>query len=188
MSLPTELIEHRRYLAKQEKLAEQGNAEAQFVMGQAYAGIHYHGRHVPTAIDWYTKAAEQGHSEAQFELGQCYSHGDGTNQDHGLSLYWYKKAAMQGHGIAQTRVALAYEMGFGVDKNLVEAYAWLRVSLRLGKSAWARQMEKVLSLDELVEAEARYQELRNQISAFSGLTKDSFDKKYVATKNSLLQR
>ena len=51
------------------KLAEQGNADAQFRIGRVYSS----GGNVPQdyakAVQWFRIAADQGHSGAQFHLG-----------------------------------------------------------------------------------------------------------------------
>ncbi|MDE5592819.1 MAG: hypothetical protein K2I75_02695 [Clostridiales bacterium] len=57
------------------KLAELGNANAQYNMGEHY----YHGDSVEQdydkAVEWYSKAAEQEQAKAQYMLGYCYYHG-----------------------------------------------------------------------------------------------------------------
>src|SRR5437667_10144496 len=62
-------------------LAEQGNANAQFLLGVMYST----GRGVPkdyaAAINWYRKAADQGDPNAQTNLGVMYRDGHGYPQD-----------------------------------------------------------------------------------------------------------
>ncbi len=62
-------------------LAQQGDADAQFYLGQMYSK----GRGVPQddaeAVAWYRRAAEHGDAEAQFYLGQMYSKGRGVPQE-----------------------------------------------------------------------------------------------------------
>ena len=59
-------------------LAEQGNTDAQFNLGQMY----YYGRGVPrdykTAVKWYGLGAEQGDVDAQVNLGVMYHDGLGV--------------------------------------------------------------------------------------------------------------
>ena len=51
------------------ELARQGNADAQFNLGQMYAeGIRV-GNDEREAVNWYRKAATQGNMKAQFNLG-----------------------------------------------------------------------------------------------------------------------
>jgi TPR repeat protein len=54
------------------KAAEQGDAESQFKLAEAYlvgSGIN---RDYVEALKWFWKAAEQGDAEAQFHLGLLY--------------------------------------------------------------------------------------------------------------------
>jgi len=82
-------------------LAEHGNAEAQYQLGQMY----FFGEGVPEDLEegfrWVRKAAEQGHAEAQFQLGQMYYFGEGVPEDLQEGLAWVRKAAKQGHAGAR---------------------------------------------------------------------------------------
>ena len=80
--------------------AEQGNADAQFALGEAY----YDGRMVAQdrqqALRWFRAAADQGHAEAQYTLGFLYQMGRGVPSDPSQAMFWYQKAASQGHAQA----------------------------------------------------------------------------------------
>ena len=51
-------------------LAEQGDAEAQIMMGQIYRKGEGVPQDYEKAVNWYTLAAEQGHAYAQGVLGE----------------------------------------------------------------------------------------------------------------------
>lgn len=74
-------------------LANQGNAEAQYILGVSY----HDGEGVPQdyaeAVKWYRKAAEQGYASAQFNLGIMYRIGQGVPQDYVQAHKWYNLAA-----------------------------------------------------------------------------------------------
>ena len=104
--------ERREYLKNLRKEAQQGDAEAQFYLGNMY----YNGEGVPfvdgsggegvtqdyaEAAKWYRKAAEQGHPWAQTYLGWMYDTGKGVTQDYAEAVKWYRKAAEQGNAMAQ---------------------------------------------------------------------------------------
>lgn len=76
--------------------AEQGDADAQFALGERY---FYGNRDVSQddeqAVYWYRKAAEQGDAYAQCDLGLCYADGVGVLQDKQEAVYWYRRAAEQ---------------------------------------------------------------------------------------------
>ena len=108
------------------RTAEQGDAETQFRLGQAYS----FGRGVPQdseeAAKWYRRAAEQGHSRAQFMLGDRYAHGAGVAFDYQEAVKWFRRAAEAGDVGAFHKLGLMYESGQGVSKNEREAAKWYR--------------------------------------------------------------
>lgn len=90
--------------------AEQGDAEAQFELGQMYyigSGVEENDE---KAAFWYRKAAEQSNMEAQYWLGKMYELGSGLEQDDEQAEFWYRKATEQGHEEAQEALR-----GLGVD-------------------------------------------------------------------------
>jgi hypothetical protein len=86
------------------KVAEQGDAEAQFSLGD----LHYNGQGVPKdyaqAAFWFLKAAEQGNAGAQFLLGFQYMWGLGVPKDYPEAYFWYDLAAV-GEGRLRAREA-----------------------------------------------------------------------------------
>ena len=91
--------------------AEQGDAEAQSVLGLMYSL----GLGVPQdkheAVKWYRRAAEQGYAHGQFSLGVMYYFAEGVPKDHVLSYKWFNLSAAQGNkNSAELRDVLATEM------------------------------------------------------------------------------
>lgn len=75
------------------KAAEQGNADAQFLLGMRYyigSGVQ---QDYTEAAKWFRKAAEQGYADAQFLLGKQYEQGIGVPEDPREAARWYAKAA-----------------------------------------------------------------------------------------------
>ena len=74
-------------------LADQGYAEAQFMLGLMYHG----GQGVPQdyaqAVSWFRKAADQGYAYAQYGLGVMYYYGQGVPQDYIQEHMWLNLAA-----------------------------------------------------------------------------------------------
>ena len=60
---------------------EQGDADAQYVLGAMFAFGQGAPQDDAQAVKWYRKAAEQGHALAQFNLGYRYLKGEGVAQD-----------------------------------------------------------------------------------------------------------
>lgn len=134
--------------AKYRPAAAQGDAEAQFKLGQMY----FHNSSFKKeervakwieAEKWLRKAADQGHTEAQFYMGRICRFGIGLpTKKPEESKDWYRKAAEQGHipsmmaldwyrevaelGYAEAQYALGkqYEDGAGVPRDKNEAMAW----------------------------------------------------------------
>ena len=76
--------------------AEQGDAEAQNLIGAIYAGgpcvVRDH-----AAAKWYRSSAEQGFAAAQYGFGVMYYNGDGQPQDSILAHVWVSMAIVNGH-------------------------------------------------------------------------------------------
>ena len=100
-------------------LADKGDADAQFNMGQAYKL----GRGVPTdlrlAQSWYERAAQQGHEQAQANLGLILF----QNGERQAAIPWIRKAADHGDPRAQYVLGTALFNGDIVAKDWPRAYA-----------------------------------------------------------------
>jgi Sel1 repeat len=85
--------------------ADQGDANAQFLVGTMYQ----RGRGVPEdatqAVHWYRLAAEQGQVKAQFFLGWAYIVAMGVPKDYAQAEMWLGKAAAQGDADAKAKLA-----------------------------------------------------------------------------------
>ncbi len=112
--------------------AEQGDAEAQNLLGWMYE----YGRGVAEdkveAAKWFRKAAKQGYARAQHWLGLTYYKGDGVPRDYEEAVKWFRKAAEQGEGCSistrqsQHWLGQMYYKGDGVPRDYEEAAKWYR--------------------------------------------------------------
>jgi TPR repeat protein len=84
-----------------ERSAAQGNAYAQFMLGELYEAGKGVDRNLKVAADWREKAANRGNSLAQLKLGKMYLSGEGVEKDAGKAAYWLERAAVEGNGEAQ---------------------------------------------------------------------------------------
>ena len=129
------------------RLAEKGDADARFNMGQAYRL----GRGVPAdlviARAFYQQAAAQGHHQAQANLGLIlYESGDRAG-----ALPWLRKAADNGDARSQYVLGTLLFNGDIVGKDPVRAYALLTSAARQGLPFASRnieEMEKYISAEE----------------------------------------
>lgn len=119
-------------LAEWRPLAEQGNSEAQNMLGFMYR----YGQGVPQDFEqarvWYRRAADQGNATSQNNLGALYRQGLGVPQDYEEAFRWFLRAAEQGNGGAQNHLGLMYFKGEGVDKDLIQAYKWAYLAAQQG--------------------------------------------------------
>ena len=128
-------------------LADKGDADAQFNLGQAYRL----GRGVPVnlriAQSWYQKAAAKGHEQAQGYYGlMLYESGKRKE-----ALPWIRKAADRGDAKAQYVMGIELTNGELVAKDWPRAYALMTRAAAQGLPAAARslvQMEQFLPVDQ----------------------------------------
>jgi hypothetical protein len=129
-------------------LAEKGNAEAQFNLGQAYR----FGRGVPINLGaaqvWYERAARKGHDLAQLTVGELLF--DNGNKAAGVA--WLKMAAEKGQSRAMLLYGLALFNGDGVRRDPVLGYAYASRAAALG---FAPAKEALAQFDQVLPPDAR---------------------------------
>ncbi|HEX8223558.1 MAG TPA: tetratricopeptide repeat protein [Allosphingosinicella sp.] len=106
-------------IAEWRPLADRGDADAQFNLGQAYKmgrGVTVNPR---LAQSWYEKAAKQGHEQAQVNVGLLLYNG-GRRQE---AMPWIRKAADLGDPRAQYILGTELFNGDLVGKDWPRAYA-----------------------------------------------------------------
>lgn len=107
------------------KLAEQGNPEAQYKVGEMYE----QGKGVPKDMDkakeWFKKSAKQGHRKANYKLLYLEVQMNGLNDVTKTQVDSLRKEAAAGVPDAQYFLGKMYASGIGVPKSLNNALAWL---------------------------------------------------------------
>jgi hypothetical protein len=129
-------------------LAEKGDADAQFNLGQAYRL----GKGVPlnlgAAQTWFERAATSGHLDAQTTLGLLlFQNG---NQSEGIK--WLRKAAEQGEPRALLVYGTALYNGDGVTQDRMLGYAYVSRAAALGL---VPAQQTLSELDQLVSTADR---------------------------------
>ncbi len=69
-------------VAEWQKSADQGDADAQALLGYCYSNGEGVPKDYKQAVVWYQKAADQGLADAQALLGACYHFGEGVPKDY----------------------------------------------------------------------------------------------------------
>ena len=108
-------------IMEMQQAAEQGVAQAQFILGLSHLTGDKFPKDSNKATEWLQKAAEQGHSMAQTILGGLYNTGEGVQQDVNQAAVWFQKAAEQGNPLAQVALGNKYSKGEGVQKDVRKA-------------------------------------------------------------------
>ena len=105
------------------KSAEQGDAEAQFELGEMYYNGYDVAQDYKQAFSWYKKSAEQGYAYAQLQLGGMYFNGKGVAKDDKQSSYWYNKAAdHEDESAVQFLIAKMYYNGYDAVQDYKKAF------------------------------------------------------------------
>jgi cell division septation protein DedD len=124
-------------------LADKGDPDAEFNLGQAYRL----GRGVPinlaAAKTWFERAAKQGHVDAQTTLGLLLF----QNGDQAEGLKWLKKAADQGEPRALLVYGTALVNGDSVTQDPVLGYAYVS---RAAAQGLEPAKETLKQLDQLL--------------------------------------
>lgn len=83
--------------ASLQKLADEGDSNAQLNLGNYYATPHNAAPDLEQAQIWYRKAADQGNAEAQYRLGDLYYRGKGgLKQSYEEAYFWFILSAKPG--------------------------------------------------------------------------------------------
>jgi len=124
-------------------LADKGDADAQFNMGQAYRL----GRGVPAdmriAQSWFQKAAQQGHQEAQANLGLILY----QNGDRKTAMPFIRRAAERGDERAQYVLGATLFNGDVEGRDWPRAYALMSLAAEKGlpnAKTSLKQMEETM--------------------------------------------
>ena len=114
------------------KAAEQGQAGAQFCLGESYdtgRGVLQDGKE---AAKCYGRAAEQGYDRAKSR--HCFSSDTGRGVPKADEIVeFYRKLAEQGAAFAQYNLGVAYDTGRGVRQDTKRAHMWLNIGVLNGE-------------------------------------------------------
>ena len=122
------LYNEERYAEALEKFtlaANEGCAEACYMLGEAYCNGNGVKRSGAIGSEWHEKAAKKGYIPAQMKLGIYFHFGRGNLEaDKKKACYWMKKAAQVGNSEAQCWVGLFYLWGYFGKKDAKTALLW----------------------------------------------------------------
>ncbi len=151
----------QKEIAQWKSKAEQGDAEAQFLLGECYEG----GEGVKSSLEkaryWYAKAAEQGHEVAK----ECLEMLNVTREQ---AEQWIHESE-QGDPDVLYRLAEWYEAGIGVERDYKMAKEYYTRAFKAKEKGDAidrfldqrRYQEKIKYLDKLLQVE-HWEEMAEQ--------------------------
>jgi len=120
--------DYRGAFAEAIEPAIRGDADAQFMIGEAYRLGRSVDPNFPQAEEWYARAARQGHIGAATELGLLLA---GQHRE-AEALPWLTMAAQHNEPRALCSLAALYFNGDGVERDEAYAYALMVRAARTG--------------------------------------------------------
>ncbi len=99
------------------KLAEAGDASAQYQLGLTYLNGKGVGQNDAASTEWFRMAASRGDMASQHNLGVAYALGRGVVADPRKAVEWYSKAAKNKYPDSQAELAKCYRDGSVLPKN-----------------------------------------------------------------------
>lgn len=123
--------DYKTAFTEYEKVAQQGNAEAQAKLGVMFYWGRGTFRSDSKTYVWSLKAARQGHQQAQHMMGYLFENGIHVEKDINKAIEWYRKSADQGYAPAQANLAGIYMLSEERPKEYQRGF-------RLAQSAAAK--------------------------------------------------
>ncbi len=139
-------------------LAEDGLAEAQYLIGVLLETGQGVSRNMHQAVNWYRRAAEKNHLEATKRLALINFSGAHMWTSKVRAVIWFRKAAQLGDVASQGFMGRIYENGWGVEPDIVEALKWFTIAAHHGNAAAQRDKDRIeftLSEEQIAQARGR---------------------------------
>lgn len=114
------------------RLAEAGDAAAQYLLGMAFYEALGEVKDNEKAFAWLLAAAKQGDVLAMGNVSSLLFEGIGTPKDEAAAVTWCSKAAEQGDAAAFAKLGYFYHWGLGVDADIEKALEYYLKAERAG--------------------------------------------------------
>lgn len=142
-------------LKESKPLAEQGNAEAQLLLGRMFLMGQGVSRDPDQATKWLRASADQGNAEAEFFMGTYYLL---PRRDISQGMRWLRLSAEQGNQDAQLLLGRTLAEGTSeVPRDAVQAEMWLRLAAKDNLPFYGSQLaaaEQSMSQGEIEKGKA----------------------------------
>lgn len=124
--------ERDQAVQQMERLAEGGDADAQYTMGRLYRDGPLLIPDWVNAAHWFDKAARQNHVAAQYALGKLLLSDDREVRNIEAGTYWLDKASRNGSSYAAYRIGKEYLRGELVNKDAGKAAQYFQQAAERG--------------------------------------------------------
>ena len=153
------LVERDEAAERLERLAEDGDVHAQYIIGTAYRDG---GLLIPDTVKaqkLLERAAEQDLDAAQYALGKLYLSDDADVHDPAKGIYWLKRSADNGNDYAAYRLGKEYLSGKNVSKDAAAAVGYLWQAANNGNAYAQYLLGKLYLMGEgvLKDTDAAYE-------------------------------
>jgi hypothetical protein len=144
-------------------LAQQGNPDAQLILGKMYLMGQGVSKNEAQAMKWFKASGAQSNAEAQFFVGSMYLL---PHKDVGEGLRWLRLSAEQGNQDAQLILGKGYLQGSPeLPRDPVQAEMWLRLAAKDNLPFYGSQLasaEKQMSREQIAKGAILASEWRAQ--------------------------
>lgn len=157
--------------------AKKGNPTAKFMLGYAYYKGFIFPQDYGKAVPLIREAAEAQYADAQFVLAVMYLNGSGITKNYGNAVKFLKMAVGQGNVNAMTELGDILALGTAYPKDVYRAHVLFNIAAVRGapKAAEKRDaLEKVMKIDELLQAQAEAEKYSEHPSALTAYIKQTF--------------
>jgi len=135
------------------RMAESGDVQSQFNLGQFY----YNGLGVTLdkkeAYKWFRRAADNGHSIAAYSVGVALNLGEGVIADQSEAIVWFEKSVQSGGPTkvdALCNLGRAHYFGKGVPENKVKAFQCYRDAFKDVENPGPRYSHALFNLGTMI--------------------------------------
>lgn len=132
LTIGNKLLFEKKYveaLAEFSAMAEEGNAEAQYMAAE----LHRVGLGTPQNLDnaykYYLESSRQNNGYSFYRIGQFYLNGWVVDTDNSLALEFFNKALNDEVNLANLEIGKIYLYGLGVEKDIEKAVSALKKCL-----------------------------------------------------------
>jgi len=123
--------------------AEQGDAKAQYAVGEMFQKGKGTVKDAAKAFKWYSKAAQKGNKKAAYKVGRAYLDGKGVSRNYSKAYSWLKKSADKKYVRAEYYLGTMYENGKGVSTDYDKALKYYKRALAGGYGSASEGIKRV---------------------------------------------